>query len=268
LIASAAFLERLFKLSNRKLLNFTLAALAALAIAWSLVSSSTAPLQALTFKSFNRPVEYFTAYSATAEWIDQNVNPNSSVLVGDRDGNVLHILTSGNRKFETLNLCEGEASFQPAEACQPPYILFWIDRGITDPDEPLERFFGISEVWLISTIEKNAIDYVIVTPSTKLFYYYLDAHPDFEEVTRANGIVIFQVTHPVRSSSEIPQMGWETCIGAGTSEYLRNLKREKPGNYEAKLIEFFSPWMGLSRGDIENFENWQGCVLDLVLPEN
>jgi 4-amino-4-deoxy-L-arabinose transferase-like glycosyltransferase len=267
LIACTAMLERLLSLSTGKTLNLALAALAAGAIVWISVNYSPAPLQLFTPTLFNKPIKYFTESAATAQWINQNIDPDANILVRDRDGNFLHVLTSGNRRFETLNLCEGEGSFLPAEACAAPYPLFWTDRGITDPNEPRDRLLGISEPWLISAIKEKAIDYVIVTPRVYVLYYYLEAHPDFQEVARLGSTVIFKVIHhPVQPISIYTNVNWEPCIGEGTADYLRNLKQERPENYNTKITNFFVPWMGLSRGDIESYQNWKGCVLDPVFP--
>jgi hypothetical protein len=209
---------------------------------------------------------YFDTYTTTAAWVDAYIKPDEKILINLRDGNILHILTKGNRTFEDINTCIGEDSFVPAKSCTPPYIAFWIYKGTTDPDDPRDVMLGISETALISTIREKDVKYVIVTPKLYYLFYYLKALPDFEEVAHLNDNVIFRVIHPAQPISSYPDVKWETCVGAGIPEYLKNLHEIYPARYETMLRDQFEPWMGLSRQDMTAFENWQGCEFESVYP--
>jgi hypothetical protein len=199
-----------------------------------------------------------------AAWVDMNVKPDENILIFLQNANVLHILTAGNRTFSDINTCIGEISFVPARRCSPPYITFWINKGTENPDNPRDLISGISEPGFISAVRENNVKYVIVTPRLYYLYYYLKIHPDFEEVIRLGNSVVFQVIHPVQPISSFPNVKWETCVGMGTPEYLKNLQEIYPARYEAMLRDQFGPWMGLTRQDLTVFENWQGCEFDSV----
>jgi 4-amino-4-deoxy-L-arabinose transferase-like glycosyltransferase len=209
---------------------------------------------------------YFSSYTSTAAWIDANIKPDEKILINLRDGNTLHILTAGNRTFDDINTCVGENSKIPAKRCSPPYIAFWVYKGTTDPDGPRNQMWGISEPALISTIRQKDIRYVIVTPAVYYLYYYLKAHPDFEQVTHLNNNMIFRVIQPVQPLSSYPNVKWETCVGKGTPEFLNNLYQIFPARYETMLRDQFEPWMGLSSQDMTTFKNWQGCEFESVYP--
>jgi hypothetical protein len=211
-------------------------------------------------------LDYFGDYIETAAWVDQNIKPEEKILIYLRNANILHVLTSGNRSFDAINDCVGDDSFVPAIPCTPPYITFWIYNGETNPDGPRVKIFGISEPSLISTIQKKEIKYIIVTPKIYYLYFYLKIHPSFQEVTRTDNNVIFRVIAPVQPISGFLNAKWETCVGDGTSKYLKNLHRVYPERFETRLSEQFIPWMGLSRQDVTSFENWQGCVYDSIFP--
>jgi hypothetical protein len=214
----------------------------------------------------SKTLDYFGDYQSTADWINKNVKPDETILTVLRDGNILHIMTSGNRTFYDINTCIGEISFVPAKSCTPPYIAFWIYQGTTNPDDPRDSLIGISEPDLISAINKNKINYVIVTPKIYYLYYYLKLNPDFQKVAVKNYNVIFRVLRTVQPISSYPNVKWETCIGEGTPEYLRNLQQTYPARYEMMLRNQFGPWMGLSRQDVANIINWNGCEFDSVYP--
>ena len=209
---------------------------------------------------------YFDEYSTTAAWIDANVQPDEKILTPLRDANILHILTAGNRTILDINTCIGAFSFVPAKSCTPPYIIFWVDKGTTDPDEPFDLMEGISETALISSIRQNDVKYVVVTPRIYYLYYYLKVNPDFEQVAHLNDNVIFRIIHPVQSISRYPDVKWETCVGKGTPEYLKNFYKTYPARFEASLRDQFEPWMGLSSQDMTTFMTWQGCEFESVYP--
>ena len=110
-------------------------------------------------------LDYFDDYARIAAWVDQNIKPDEKILVNLREGEVLHILTSGNRTFDVLNTCLGEDSFIPAIPCTPPYINFWNYSGATDPNATRNKFLGISEPALISTIRNASIENVTLAVS-------------------------------------------------------------------------------------------------------
>jgi 4-amino-4-deoxy-L-arabinose transferase-like glycosyltransferase len=209
---------------------------------------------------------YFDEYSATAAWIDANVQPDEKILTPLRDSNILHILTAGNRTIVDINTCIGATSFVPAKSCTPPYIIFWVNKGTTNPDDPRDYMEGISETALISSIRQNDVKYVVVTPGIYYLYYYLKVHPDFKQVAHLNDNVIFRIIHPVQSISSYPDVKWETCVGKGTPEYLKNLYQIYPARYETMLRDQFEPWMGLSSQDMTTFMTWQGCEFESVYP--
>jgi len=110
------------------------------------------------------------------------------------------------------------------------------------------------------------VKYVIITPKLYYLYYYLKVHPDFQEVANIDDKVIFRVISPVQPISSYPNVKWETCLGKGTPEYLKNLEQAKPARFETLFREQLEPWMGLSRQDVTAFENWQGCQFEVVFP--
>lgn len=213
-----------------------------------------------------KTLNYFSEYQTIAAWIEKNVKPAEKILIDERDGNILHILTNGNRVFEIINNCRGEKTFWPAVACTPPYISFWIYNGTTNPDDPRDVLNGISESSLLSTIQEKNVEYIFVTPRIHSLYYYLKRHPDFEEVVILGNSAIFHINHPVRSILNYPHIKWETCVGAGTPAYLKNLKESNPARYETRLHDEIEPWMGLSEKDITAFQNWPGCQFEELFP--
>jgi hypothetical protein len=264
LILIAAMLDRALGALPRTV-SPVLMLLAVVTVVWTEIQYSP-PLQLLTPQLLRKPVEYYPAYMPTAQWVMKNVPPRDKILMNLRDSEVLHFLTNGNRHFEILNTCVGELAFFPAQRCKPPYISFWIYRGATDPDTPRDALFAISEPSLLSTIGSRDVKYVMVTPQVYSLYFYLKAHPAFQEVAKLSDSVVFRVIAPVRPISTYPNVKWETCIGEGTPEYLKNLRLEKPAAYEARLRDQIMPWMGLSRQDLMRFENWQGCQFPAVYP--
>jgi len=211
-------------------------------------------------------LDYFNGSDTTAAWINANVKPDEIIMTRLRDANVFHIMTTGNRTFAEINTCIGESSLVPAQSCTPPYIIFWINQGTTDPDAPRDSILGISETNFISTIREKNVKYVIVTPKLYYLYYYLKVHPDFEEVAQLNYNVIFRVIHPVQPISSYPDAKWAPCIGQGTPEYLWNVDQTYPARYTALINNKLAPWMGLTRQDLAKIENWQGCEFDSVYP--
>jgi 4-amino-4-deoxy-L-arabinose transferase-like glycosyltransferase len=209
---------------------------------------------------------YFSDSRDTAAWIDKNVRPSEGILIEVRGSRILHILTGGDRQFQILNTCIGEKSFAPAKPCTSPYISIWIYNGITDPDEPRDTMWGISEPELLSTVRRLDIHYIIVTPRVYSLYYYLKVHPDFEEAADLGRDVVFRVKPPVHSIADYPDIKWETCVGNGTSEYLENLKEANPAAYRAKLEQQLGPWMGLSAQDVQSLEDWDGCKIPAAFP--
>jgi 4-amino-4-deoxy-L-arabinose transferase-like glycosyltransferase len=213
-----------------------------------------------------KTLDYLSNYQEIATWVDEHVKPDEKIMLPSRESNYLHILTSGNRQFATINTCIGEVGFSPAEKCTPPYISFWIYKGTTDPEEPRDLLQGISEPVFLSTIRKRDVKYVFVTPPVYSLYYYLKLHPDFEEIAIIDNIAIFRVIRFVQPISNYPNLEWTTCIGKGTSEYLKNLKNADPLRYKMKLQDLIEPWMGLTKKDLEAFINWQGCQFEVGFP--
>jgi 4-amino-4-deoxy-L-arabinose transferase-like glycosyltransferase len=205
-------------------------------------------------------LDYFSlGYRPLANWINENVAPDEIILMSEREGNILHILTDENRRFEIINNCRGAKNFWPAVKCTPPYISFWIYNGLDDPDAPRDVLLGISEPVLVEKINNMDVNYVIVTPRLHSLYFYLVRHPDFEEMLKIDNFPIFRVISPVQPISFYTNVQWDTCIGQGTSAYLKNLEETSPSRYETKLREEIVPWMGLSKHDLDLFANWQGC---------
>jgi len=212
-------------------------------------------------------VDYFGGYQRLATWIDENIKPNETILVDEREGDILHILTHGNRRFEFINNCRGEQWYMwPAVPCSPPYISFWIYVGKTNPDDPRDILSGISEPMLITSIRENDAKYVFVSPGIYSLYYYLKIHPAFEEVIQLHNIAMFRVRQPVQPISAYSGIHWTTCVGEGTPEYLKNLEQTAPARYEARLQNEIGPWMGLTRQDLESFQNWKGCTFPAIFP--
>jgi hypothetical protein len=210
--------------------------------------------------SNSETMDYFSSdYQSLANWVNDNVSPDEVILMSEREGNILHILTDGNRRFEIINTCRGENSFWPAVKCAPPYISFWIYNSLDDPDAPRDFLDGISEPVLIEKVNKMNVKYVIVTPRLHSLYSYLKTHPGFEEVLVVDIFPIFRVISPVQPIASYDDIKWETCLGEGTSTYFINLAETNPMRYEARLREEIIPWMGLSRDDIEVFKSWQKC---------
>jgi hypothetical protein len=266
LLCVAAMIDRLFgKLSKVISNSFVLVVAAALAIV-QLSGGNYSNLPVPTPVNDRKTWDFFANNASLATWVDKHIQPDEKILIELRDGNILHILTAGNRHFETINTCIGEASFQPAKSCTPPYISLWIYKGATDPDNPRDTLLGISETSLISTIREKNVKYILVSPSIYSLYYYLIVHPDFKEIGIIGHVAIFRVIAPVQFISSYPNVKWETCVGKGTPEYLKNLNETYPAGYETRLRDQFEPWMGLSRQDMTTFENWQGCEFKSVYP--
>jgi 4-amino-4-deoxy-L-arabinose transferase-like glycosyltransferase len=257
LILIATMLDRIFgELSSKKLSN-GLVMTVTLSLVFIQVSGGT-----YTFPEFN----YFRSYEEIATWVDKHIDSNVRIMVPARESNFLHVLTSGNKRFEITNTCIGEVSASPAEKCTPPYISFWVYNGTTDPNEPRDLLQGISEPALLSSIREKDIQYVFVTPSIYSLYNYLMIHPAFEKIGIIDNIAIFRVVREVQSIASYPDIKWNTCLGRGTPEYLRNLKDANPVRYEMKLRTEIEPWMGLNRQDLEAFMNWQGCQFGVIFP--
>jgi len=271
LIGSAAMLSRFLRGLPEMVSNVALAIIVSVII-WVQVQNHPPntdyfpPLKVFTPALFEQPLNFYAQDAETAAWVDQHIHPDERIMLSERHGNRLHILTTGNRHFEVFNTCVGELSRRPAERCMPPYISFWVYRGTTDPNEPRDRLQGFSEPWLISAIREKDVKYLIVKWEVDALYSYLKANPSFKEVVMLGDTVIFNVVPPVSPLSAIG-MKWETCIGKGTPEYLRNLRQSNSASYEAKLHQILEPWMGLSREDLIRFEDWQGCQFDTVPSE-
>lgn len=207
-----------------------------------------------------RTMDYYKIeYAPMAKWINQNVPPDEAILMAEREGNILHELTDGNRRFEIISTCRGEYNFWPAIPCSKPYISFWIFGGITDSEKPRDILEGISEPIFLEKITKKGATYVIVTRGIFHLYYYLKNHPAFEEVARVETFVVFRVVSPPRPLSTYPNVRWGACLGDGTGEYFKDLKQNDPVRYASRLQDELEPWMGLSEDDVEAFINWQGC---------
>jgi len=209
---------------------------------------------------------YFNDYQDAATWINNNVNPDERILTSEREANILHILTNGNRYFAIIPAFNGERSFSPAVVINPPYISIWTYLGISDPDNPRDNLLGISEPSLLATINDKNVSYVIVTPRIWSLYFYLKIHPDFQELLILDNVAIFRVSHPVQPISAYPNVHFETCIGEGTPEYLKNLEDSDPARFEVRLRDEFGPWMGLSYPEIKALQNWQGCLFNYIFP--
>lgn len=266
LLCMAVMLDRLFgKLASKELSNAVVVIVAMSLICIQLSGGNYSFPKTV---SLNNPgkLPYLSTYREAAAWVDEHVKPDMKIMIPSRDGNFFHILTAGNRQFEVLNTCMGEVSFSAAEKCRPPYISFWVYKGTTDPNEPRDFFQGISEPTLLSKIREKSVEYVFVTPSIYSLYRYLMIHPDFEEVDIIDNIAIFRVIHPVHPIVDYQNVEWETCIGRGTPEYLKNLKATDPARFEMRLRSQIEPWMGLNSQDLEAFMNWQGCQFDVVFP--
>jgi 4-amino-4-deoxy-L-arabinose transferase-like glycosyltransferase len=205
-------------------------------------------------------MDYYNAqFQPLANWINKNVPSDEAILIAEREGNILHILTNGNRQFEIISTCRGEYNFWPAIPCLKPYISFWIFQGITDPDTPRDILEGISEPVFLEKITEKGAKHVIVTKGVYPLYYYLTLHPAFEEVTIVDNSAIFRVVSSPQSISTYPNLHWDTCIGDGTAEYFINLKQNDPARYDSRLQNEIKPWMGLSENDLDAFMNWEGC---------
>jgi hypothetical protein len=259
LLISAAMFDRFFRNLPPRLSNYMVFFTTGLFV-FSLASSRIFRDPDVVKASDSRSLDYFTDYADDAAWVDENISLHETIIMPGREANALHILTTGNRQILLINLCRGEDSFSPAEQCVPPYISFWINNGLTNPEEDKDHFRGISEPLLIGEIQENSVKYIIVPLGYQGLYLYLSAHPDFEEVILLDNFTIFRANHPVKMISNYPTIEWQTCIGKSTPEYLKNLIKYYPGEYEVKLHEYAEPWMGLSARDLEAFMNWQGCL--------
>jgi hypothetical protein len=266
MICIAAMLERLFnKILSKVFSDFVVLTVTACLVFIQTFGGNYAIRQPIPVTD-PETLNYFSDSQTLAAWVNKHVKPNEKILIDERDGNILHILTTGNRTFEIINNCRGETTFWPAVACTPPYISFWVFRGITDPDNPRDILNGISEPSLLSTIREKNVKYIFVTPRIYSLYYYIKIHPDFEEVAILGNFAIFRINHAVQPLSNYPNIRWETCVGKGTPEYLKNLQESNPSRYEARLRDEIGPWMGLSEQDIETIQNWQGCQFQAVFP--
>ncbi len=223
LILVAAMLDRILH-ALPKPISIVLTPLAVVAVIWMEIQYSP-PLQLFTPRLFNQPLKYYADYLPTAVWIKNNVRPDDKIIMELRDSEILDSLMSSNRHFKLLNTCVGELSFFPAQRCTPPYISFWIYKGVTDPDAPRDALFAISEPSFLSSIESGDVKYVIVTPRVYSLYFYLKVHPAFQEVAKLGDNVVFRVISPVRPISAYPNVKWDTCIGQGNSR----IPQEPPG---------------------------------------
>ena len=124
---------------------------------------------------------------------------------------------------------------------------------------------AISESSLISKTQEKDVKYVIVTRRYYSLYFYLAAHPAFEEVTIVDDNWIFKVNHPVQAIASYPSVEWQTCIGLGTPQFLVDMATNYPAIYQTRLNQL-EPWMGLTEQDLEVFMNWQGCQFEEKFP--
>jgi hypothetical protein len=266
LLCLAAMLDRLFdNLPSKELSNALILTVALSLICIQLSGGNYSFPKTVSLKTPEK-LPYLGTYQEAAAWVDKNVKPDMKIMIPSREGNFFHILTAGDRQFEIIRTCVGETDFLPAIKCTPPYISFWVNRGTTDPDEPRDFFHGISEPVLLSAIREKHVQYIFVTPSIHSLYHYLILHPDFEEVDIIDNIAIFRVINTVHPIAEYQHREWETCIGRGTPDYLKNLKKTDPARFEMRLQSQLGPWMGLNRQHLEAFMNWQGCQFEVDFP--
>ncbi|HCC79308.1 MAG: hypothetical protein A2X25_06280 [Chloroflexi bacterium GWB2_49_20] len=265
MICIVAMIERLFNKVGSKIASSALVLAISAALVFIQISGNNAVRKPTTITN-QETLNYFSDYQKVATWVENNIKPDEKILISEREGDILHILTTGNRTFEIINDCRGEWATWPAVACAPPYILFWINKGTTDPNNPRDILLGLSEPSILSTINDKNVSYVIVTPRIYSLYYYLKVHPDFEELAVVGNFAIFRVNRPVQPISAYPHIRFETCLGVGTPEYLKNLEESNPMRFEARLRDEFGPWMGLTEQDMKAFQNWQGCQFEATFP--
>lgn len=215
------------------------------------------------FSSDQNNVKIFNGAKKVSTWINENIPQEENIITIGRSSNILHVLIKDNKPIYSINLCEGERTYGTLRKCEPPYLFFWTNRGRTDPNDARARLMGISEDSFIETINDKQIKVLIVPPDYLFFKTYLDMHKDFHMINSIDGHAIYSVDGIVHEFNYYSDTPWNTCLGKGTTEFLRKLTEEYPSKYQKLFRTQIFPWMGLSDDEIREYIHWQGCTFSV-----
>jgi len=187
-------------------------------------------------------------------WLQKNISKNENILCDWFCRRSLYYFSDAKYTIYTMPYLSflKRVDWQPyRKADNKSKVLFiWPNLNNPKAHNYLKLFL---EEPLLSCIQQNRIQYIIVTYRRNFISLYFDENPGFRKVAEFSmgKIKIYQVRKPGKLNQ------FHTKIGTNLPKFLKNLKNRKPEEYTLLTEKYFRNYLGISEKDISKIVRGQ-----------
>jgi 4-amino-4-deoxy-L-arabinose transferase-like glycosyltransferase len=197
-------------------------------------------------------------FQSAGEWVKKNVPEGQPIMCDWFGMRSVYFFSGGKNKMFPVPLRYSDIRFiggQQEQGYGPHFnyyketaslpLYLWV-RYPSDDLAPKTRMFALCEDDLFARLEREGIDYVMVTPRRNFMTMYFEDNPCFERIAEFEGgkIKIYKVncTQPVKE--------YEMKVADPVGSYLKRLAEKQPRRYRFYRT-YLESRVGLSAADIE-----------------